>query len=1001
MVDSYSPAFGNLLRRYRRGLGTTQRELATKAGYSEVYIGMLERGERLPSAATVRALAEALALTASDFATLSAAARDPHYGATSFAPEALPFATQARRAVPARLVGRAQELSLLENHLRGEGTALLAIAGEPGIGKTRLLQEIAQHAPRDGWTVLSGATHPLSGQEPYTPLLGALERYLHTASPETLQRDLTGCAWLVRLLPELSEAGIAPLPDWRLPPQQERRLIFKAARRFLANVSGPAGTLLVLDDVQWASLDALDLVLYLVRSPADTPLRIVLSYRSTEVRPEDPLGVLMTDLARVGQASKIELGPLRCSEAKELLGNMLEESFSERGGLIEQVLQRAEGMPLFLVSFAQTLRTSSDSAEESAAEKIPRDVVEGIQQRVAVLPGEAQELLAVASIVGRQAPRRLLTDILMRRGQPEENVLAALEAACRARLLIEEDEDTYVFAHDLIHEAIIETLGAARRGVMHRQVAEALERGPGRPSPELLADHFARGGALERAAWYLERAGDHATELRAHGAAARAYQEAAARLDHLERPREAAAVREKLGIALMTSAQHDAALEALDQAVETYGAERDVEGVVRVIARVGEVHALRGTAEQCIPRLEAVLTTLGDNYPHPRSVASLCVTLAWLVNTTGRYPEALELARRAVDLASAAGDPVLVVQANLRYGHLLLMLERVDEGVSILEKTIPQASAIGDLRGLRFVLNSLGWVHELRGDFEQDRIYTDRAFRAAEQLDDPTVLAFMRSNHGSPKFNLGDWAQARVDFEAGLALMRQQNASWASAWPPLLLGQLCLAEGQRAQAEELLCEAIGLAQRNMDLEALRWAHGTLAERDLIEGAPESAIERLQPLLDRPGQREIDVCALLPSLAMAHADLGHLEQAEVIAREALDRAAAAGMRPALASARRALAAVAQRLNHWQLAHSELQQALALSRAMRHPYGEAKLLYALGMLHTRQGEHREARPYFSEALGILSRLGERLYAERAERALVAFAVPGSLRSGGQIS
>lgn len=976
MAVAHLHSFGALLKRYRRGIGLTQQELAARAGYSGVYVGMLERGERVPSGATVEALADALALDSHQRDALIIAAQAPSRFLNPLPPSVTPGA---------KLVGRPRELALLQRHLEGDGPALLALAGEPGIGKTRLLHEVVQRATVDGWSVLVGGSHLLSGQEPFTPVLGALERYLQSQPSPMLRRHLEGCSWLARLLPELAELEIAPPPDWRLPPQQERRLMFKAVRRFLSNVAGPSGTLLVLDDIQWASLDALDLLAHLVRSPVDVPLRVVSAYRSTEVQPEETLGIFLTDLIRAGQAMKIELGPLAGDEAKELLRSLLEDSIEEREQLVEHVLCRAGGMPLFLVSYAQALQSMS-MPSGSAVEAIPRDVLEGMRQRAAALPQAARELLGVAAVLGRQVPRELLMNIMTRQGRSEDDVLTALEEACRVRLLVEEGEGAYGFSHDLVREAMIANLSTARRALLHRHVAEALEHGPTQPSAEMLAYHYTRGGEIERAVWYLERAGDHALALQANAEAAQAYRELATQLDVLDRAREAAAAREKLGAALMTAAQYDAALDALDRAAETYRTVDEIEVLVRVMARVGEVHALRGTSEEGIARLESLISSLRGDGPSMRGMAALFVTLAWLINTTGRYTDALRMAQRAADLASAAGDSALLLQANLRRGHLLLMLENLDQGVSILEEAIPHAETAGDLRGLRFALNSLGWIHDLRGNFEQDRAYTERALTVAEQLDDPTVLAFMRSNRGSPAFNLGDWKQARTDFEAGLVLMRQLSASWASAWPPLLLGQLCLAEGQRVQAEELLQEAIALAKRNKDLEAQRWAHGTLAERDLLEGSPETALVRLEPLLDRPGQQEIDVCALLPLLARAYADLGRVEEAEAVSGQAVARASAAGMLPTVASALHARAMVAHRRSRWQQALNDLEQAIELSRAMQHPYGEAKILYALGVLQTQQKDYNTARRSLAEAHDILGRLGERLYAERVQVALV---------------
>jgi transcriptional regulator with XRE-family HTH domain len=273
MTTAPAPRFGALLKHYRRAAGLTQEALAEQARLSVRGIQNLESGvSQTPRPDTVALLATALALAPEERAELLAAARRPPRRALPPAPSAVgptvaSFAAEA--LVP--LVGRQRELALLAQFLagaggRGRAVPLLLLAGEPGIGKTRLLQAVAQQAVAQGWGVLAGGCHRRGGQEPYAPLLDALAQHLHTQTPVRRRAALAGCAWLVRLLPELAEV-LEPLPSGTLTPEQERRLMFGAAARLLANVAGPAGTLLVLDDLQWAGPDALDLLATLVRTP--------------------------------------------------------------------------------------------------------------------------------------------------------------------------------------------------------------------------------------------------------------------------------------------------------------------------------------------------------------------------------------------------------------------------------------------------------------------------------------------------------------------------------------------------------------------------------------------------------------------------------------------------------------------------------------------------------------------------------------------------------------
>jgi hypothetical protein len=145
--------------------------------------------------------------------------------------------------------------------------------------------------------MLEGGCQRRGGHAPYAPFLAALQRHIRHQSPAQQRTELAGCTWLVRLLPELAAGPIESLPAWTLPPEQERRLMVQAVLRFLANVAGPAGTRLVLDDLQWASPDALELLTVLARSASEVPLRMIGAYRHTEVGPQHPLASMLAYLA--------------------------------------------------------------------------------------------------------------------------------------------------------------------------------------------------------------------------------------------------------------------------------------------------------------------------------------------------------------------------------------------------------------------------------------------------------------------------------------------------------------------------------------------------------------------------------------------------------------------------------------------------------------------------------------------------------------------------------
>ena len=306
-VRAGATAFGHLLKRQRQAAGLTQEALAARASLSVRAVSDLERGiNHRPHADTLRLLAEALCLSAADQTAFTVTARGQ--GEVSFAllSGRSPSLTPPTGDLPP-FVGQEEALAVLRHHLRGGRPPLLLVAGAAGSGKSRLLWETAQGAVGLGFRVLEGACHR-SGREPYAPLLAALASYIHAQPSTQLRVDLRECAWLARLLPELADLLTESRALPAVSPEQERRLMFEAAARFLAHIAGPAGTLLVLDDLQWAGADALELLAALVRS-ASRSLYLVAAYRTTEMPEQAPIEALLADLVADGLATTASLEP--------------------------------------------------------------------------------------------------------------------------------------------------------------------------------------------------------------------------------------------------------------------------------------------------------------------------------------------------------------------------------------------------------------------------------------------------------------------------------------------------------------------------------------------------------------------------------------------------------------------------------------------------------------------------------------------------------------------
>jgi transcriptional regulator with XRE-family HTH domain/tetratricopeptide (TPR) repeat protein len=817
--------FGRLLRQYRDAAGLTQEELAERAGLSAEAISLLERGgRRRPHPYTVQTLAEALQLPAAERAALGAAVprRRPHAPLDAIAhPPGGP--------APPALVGRAHEVALLERHLAGEGPPALLFAGEPGIGKSRLLREAMQRAPRLGWQTLQGGCQRRGGQEPYAPLLQALESYLRRQTTTQPRQDLQGCAWLVHLLPELAERRIEPLPPWHLSPEQQRRLMFAAVGRLLSNVAGTAGTLLVLDDLQWAGSDALDLLTTLLHATPEARLRVVGAYRDTEAGPATPLAVTLADLAHAGLAAQQSLQPLAPDDATALiaallagvLGAEIPVSDDARGWpaqLQERILRRAGGVPFFLLSYAQGSRTSAvDGGAEDVA---PWDVTQSVRQRVAALPERAREALGGAAIMGRVVHAALLTAVTE---QPEREALDALDAACHARLLVEIEDDAYQFAHDVIREVVEADLGAARRAMLHRRAAEALERASDDPPADAVAYHYARTREHAKAGYWLEQAGDRAAagfanaaalehysaggeRLRAGKAGVAASRASLSRLDEkvgdlrtrlgefaqagddfararaLEtEPARRAELGRKEGVAWRSRGEYARAL-SIFAAVEDEGRTSDggtvLPGAVRAALELsrGDLYRAQGAYDVAEAALERATALLGiDNLDEASSrlLARVAHAQSMLAFERRDLARAEECARRCLALAQRGDDQALVADSWGTLGRIASFRGDLAGAEEYGRRGLDAAERLGDHMGVTNALTDLGMNAWFRGDLAAAERYYERESLLSRRVGSQRSIALGWGRGGIIAGERGDLAVAARWQRTGRRLARR------------------------------------------------------------------------------------------------------------------------------------------------------------------------------------------------------------------------------------
>jgi tetratricopeptide (TPR) repeat protein len=417
-------------------------------------------------------------------------------------------------------------LAALEAALTGRGSLVL-VAGEPGIGKSRLLEELAAHARRRGARVLVGRAWEAGGAPPFWPWVEALRPLGADWDPERLRSRLgPGAAHVARLVPEPG----AIVPDLgRAPPfesEHARFRLFDATAAFLREVSLDEPLVLLLDDLHAADEPSLLLLRFLTRELDGARVLVVASFRDVDPPVGEPLASSLAELGREPTVERLRLGGLAEADVAAYIGRAA--GAVPGAELTAAIHAETEGNPLFVAELVRLLDAESltdNSAGLPPELGIPPGVRDVIRQRLGRLPPACAAILSMASAFGREFELEALERAS---GSSGEELLDALDAAIDAEILSEAPgpPGRLRFSHGLVQETLYEGLSGIRRRRLHGRLADMLEElYAADPEPHLaeLAHHYGAAGNAAKALDYARSAGDRALRQLAYEEAARLY----------------------------------------------------------------------------------------------------------------------------------------------------------------------------------------------------------------------------------------------------------------------------------------------------------------------------------------------------------------------------------------------------------------------------------------------------------------------------------------------
>ncbi len=752
------------------------------------------------------------------------------------------------------LAGRRREymalLTQFSTAIRGQCRVAL-VSGDPGIGKTRLLHEVAARAA-EGVVVLRGGACEAAGMPPYLPFLEALGAYIATADNAIL-REQAGplAATLASFLPELTRHLGPVAAGYPLPPDQARLRFYQAVGGFLAAIAAPHGLVLILDDLHWADVASLDLLCHLAGHQPATPMFILGAYREGEVAGNLALERALAELAHQRVLTLIPLAPLpRADIAVLAAGYLGAPADAETTDLL---YAHGEGNPYFseellrgwvelggLVKRHGTwVRVSSVSIDEA----LPVSVSGAIGLRLARLASEAVDILRVAAIVGRTFDSGVLATVC---NQDAEMVEEQLRAAVRARLVKVElgsaPVAVFTFSHDKIREHLYSDMSTTRRTRLHAAIGQVLEQRSVDDDARRLADlafHFVRGGVHEPAITYSSRAAERALNAYAPDEAMAQYRAALALLTLDDRRRGVMLLG--LGESALQAGHETAAVEAFQaarnwfrQVGRTAEAARAAHGLGRSLARLEALAEARGA-------LEAAAELLGDA-PGADAVGILVDLATLLGGSLGDYRAGLAHARRALELARLLKDSRLEAAASRTVGNLLVRSNAIPAGMDLLERALALAIAGDDPVEAAECCACLASASYFAMDIGRSRAFTRQRMDHARRSHQPFQL-----RHVSSWLALLAAQTGGRDAESLIAQAQDEVEGMTSPEPAAFLHQvrgfLLYQRGDFAAAvDELQCAAVVF--RKAGPGVLAWYLGLLGVAAADSGALHAARECL-------------------------------------------------------------------------------------------------------------------------------------------------------------
>jgi len=783
-------------------------------------------------------------------------------------------ATQPLAAAP--LVGRHSEWERLQTAWRavmaGSPRAVL-LQGEPGIGKTRLTEDLLEWAARQGIACRHARCYPAESDLAFAPVTALLRARPLAPMTAVVKRDVA------RLLPELLEDDPTLPPPGPLTEAWQRQHLFETLARILL-VDQPL--VIVVDDLQWCDEDSLEFLHSLTRRHPHARLMLAATLRPEEVDAIHPLQRVVQSWRHAGIVTEIDLGPLDAGATAQLAASVSGTDLSAEAA--SRVFRDTEGNPLFIVELA---RAGLVGATELAG-PLPAQIQEVIRTRLAHLSPPARELAGVASAVGRSFTFGLLAEVS---GMEEDALIRCLDELWHRRIIREHGADAYDFTHDKVREVAYHTMSATRRRWLHRQIARGLEtlyKTNLDDASGQIATHFEQAGMTDDATPYYLRAAETARRISAYDVAINYYH----RLLALETGVNRITVMRRLGEIWQRTGRWTDAERVYRQALALSQQAADPEAEAECQLGLGFILRLRGSYPEALTWFERA-RQIFEHLSVPRGIGRSVGHMGIVYFELAEYARALDCFDRQWHIAQRLGDTLEMSNALRDMGLVHWAQGDYPQALGCHQRHLKLATERGERAGIEGMnaLNNLGLVYRAMGDYNLALEYHKESLEIAREVGNPRGLAVALGNIGIDHEEQGAYVRALDYLTQQLAIAEELGDRRSVSHAVWYIGNVYEAVGRYDEALACFSKQLAIAAELDDRRVAAIAIGNVARVRAAQGLDREAEELYTQSLTVLSALNVPhyVCEMRYRLADLYARRGRFVEAHAAAVEAFENA----------------------------------------------------------------------------------------------------------------